>query len=81
MIDLTIVKEFVSQSHSWKIHNQPITYTNNFCIMAKIPWNSADILSTYKKPVTANGPVGISITFKRAILENAKTIPQWHSRG
>ena len=38
----------------------------NFCMTAGILWNSATILSRYKKPVKANGHVGINISLKRS---------------
>lgn len=57
---------------SWKIWDigtmtvRHIDYTKNFCMMVGIPWNSATILSRYKKPVKANGHAGANISFKRS---------------
>ena len=57
---------------SWKIWDtvtmtaRHINCLKNFCMTAGILWNSATILSRYKKPVKANGHVGINISLKRS---------------
>ena len=51
------------------------------CMTAGILWNSATILSRYKKPVKANGHVGTNLSLKRRPFWGmSKTFSRRHSR-
>ena len=59
----------LSQSKIWDtvtMTARHISCLKNFCMTAGILWNFATILSRYKKPVKANGPVGINTSLKRS---------------
>ena len=75
------------RSDSWKIWDtgttaaRHISCSKHFSMTAGIPWNSATILSRYKKPVKANGHAGTNQSLKRRLSWGiVKSFPGRHSR-
>ena len=66
------IREGFCTATSWKSWDtvtmtaRHISCLKNFYMTAGILWNSATILSRYKKPAKANGPVGINISLERS---------------